>query len=78
MPLGLVAEMQSIVIFKYKTRRFIMSTIVTVMLIYHRHKPVNRINLLGSQWRRNVFPVNYEHSSSSALGATALGEPWPP
>jgi hypothetical protein len=36
-----------------------MSRIVIVILIYHRHKPIDRINLFGSQWRRNVFPVRY-------------------
>jgi hypothetical protein len=36
-----------------------MSRIVIVILIYHRHKPVNNINLLGSSRRRNVFPVRY-------------------
>jgi hypothetical protein len=45
--------------FKQKTGRWIMSRIVIVMLIYLRHKPIDSINLLGSQWRRNVFPVRY-------------------
>jgi hypothetical protein len=36
-----------------------MSRIVTVMLICHRHKPIDSINLLGSQRKRNVFPVRY-------------------
>jgi hypothetical protein len=36
-----------------------MSRIVLVMLIYHRHKPIYSINLLGSWQRRNVFPVRY-------------------
>jgi hypothetical protein len=39
-----------------------MSRIVTVILIYHRHKPVDNIDLLGSQWRRNVLPVRYEQN----------------
>jgi hypothetical protein len=34
--------------FKYKTRRWIMSRIVIVILIYYRHKPIDGINLLGS------------------------------
>jgi hypothetical protein len=34
-----------------------MSRIVIVILIYHRHKPIDSINLLGSYRRRNVFPV---------------------
>jgi hypothetical protein len=36
-----------------------MFRIVIVILIYHRHKPVDSINLLGSQRRRNVFPMGY-------------------
>jgi hypothetical protein len=36
-----------------------MSRIVIVILIYHPHKPIDSINLLGSQRRRNVFPVRY-------------------
>jgi hypothetical protein len=36
-----------------------MSRIVIVILIYHRHKPIDSINLLVSQPRRNVFPVRY-------------------
>jgi hypothetical protein len=40
-----------------------MSRIVTVLLIYHRHRPIDSINLLGSSLRRNVFPVRYEHYS---------------
>jgi hypothetical protein len=38
-----------------KTGRWIMSRIVIVMLIYHRHKPTDSINLLDSYRRRNVF-----------------------
>jgi hypothetical protein len=35
-----------------------MSRIVMVILIYHRHKPIDSISLLG--WRRrNVFTVRY-------------------
>jgi hypothetical protein len=45
--------------FKYTTGRWIMSRIVIVILIYHRHKPIDSINLLGLQRRRNVFPVKY-------------------
>jgi hypothetical protein len=26
---------------------------------YHRHKPIDSINQLGSKRRRNVFPVRY-------------------
>jgi hypothetical protein len=33
--------------FKQKTGRWIMSRIVIVMLIYHRHKPIDSINLLS-------------------------------
>jgi hypothetical protein len=36
-----------------------MSRIVIVILIYHSHKPIHSINLLGSQRRRNVIPVRY-------------------
>jgi hypothetical protein len=30
-----------------------------VILIYHRHKPADSINLLRSWQRHNVFPVRY-------------------
>jgi hypothetical protein len=36
-----------------------MSKIVIVILICHRHKSTDSINLLGSLRRRNVFPVRY-------------------
>jgi hypothetical protein len=36
-----------------------MSGIVIVILIYHRHKPIDSFNLLGSWWRYHVFPVRY-------------------
>jgi hypothetical protein len=36
-----------------------MSIIVMVILIYHRHKPIDSINLLGSWRSLNVFPVRY-------------------
>jgi hypothetical protein len=36
-----------------------MSRIVIVILIYRRHKPIDSINPLGSEWRHNVFPVRY-------------------
>jgi hypothetical protein len=38
-----------------------MSRIVVVIrvLTYHRHKPINSVNLLGSERKRNVFPVRY-------------------
>jgi hypothetical protein len=36
-----------------------MSRIVIVILMYHRHTPIDSINLLGSYRRRNVFPVKY-------------------
>jgi hypothetical protein len=44
---------------KQNTGRWIVSRIVTVILIYHRHKPIDVINLLGSQRRGNVFPERY-------------------
>jgi hypothetical protein len=37
-----------------------MSSTVIVVLIYHRHIPIGRINLLGSKLKSNVFPVKYE------------------
>jgi hypothetical protein len=36
-----------------------MSRIVIVILIYHRHKSIDSINLLGLQRRRNVFPGRF-------------------
>jgi hypothetical protein len=36
-----------------------MPIIVIVILIYHRHKPVDSVNLLDSLRGRNVFPVRY-------------------
>jgi hypothetical protein len=36
-----------------------MSRIVIDILICHRHNPIDSINLLGSQRRRNVFSVMY-------------------
>jgi hypothetical protein len=33
--------------------------IVIFMLIYHRHKPIDSIKLLGWYRRRNVFHVMY-------------------
>jgi hypothetical protein len=36
-----------------------MSRIVIVILIYHRHKPIDSINLLSLYLRRNVFLVKY-------------------
>jgi hypothetical protein len=45
--------------FKQKTERWIMSRIVLIILIYHRHKSIDSINLLGSYRRHNVFPVKY-------------------
>jgi hypothetical protein len=39
-----------------------MSKIVIDILIYHRHKPIDSISLLGSQRRRNVFPVKYRQT----------------
>jgi hypothetical protein len=39
-----------------------MYRIVIVILIYHRHKPVDSINLLGSKRRRNEFSVRYRQT----------------
>jgi hypothetical protein len=36
-----------------------MSSILIVILIYHRHKLLDSISLLGSKGRRNVFTVTY-------------------
>jgi hypothetical protein len=36
-----------------------MSRIVIVILVCHRHEPIDNINLSGSLRRRNVFPVRY-------------------
>jgi hypothetical protein len=46
-----------------------MSRIVIAILIYHRHKPIDSIHLLGSQRRRNVFPLR-EHSAQGYNWAT--------
>jgi hypothetical protein len=43
-----------------------MSRIVIVMLIYHRHKHTDRINLVGSYQIINVLPVRHEHYPSCA------------
>jgi hypothetical protein len=32
---------------------------MVVVLIYHRYKPVDSINLLGWYWGHNVFRVRY-------------------
>jgi hypothetical protein len=39
-----------------------MSRIVIVILIYHCHIPIDSINPLDSQRRRNVFAVRYEQT----------------
>jgi hypothetical protein len=44
-----------------------MSRIVIVILIYHRHKSIDHVNLLGLIARSNVFPVRYEHYPSCVL-----------
>jgi hypothetical protein len=38
----------SMACYKLKTGRWIMSSIVPVIFIYHPHRPINRTNLLGS------------------------------
>jgi hypothetical protein len=45
-----------------------MSRIVIVILIYHRHKPIDSINLLGSFRRLKVFPVNYGQTCRVEMG----------
>jgi hypothetical protein len=45
-----------------------MSKIVIVILVYHRHKLIDSINLLGLQWRRDVFPVRYGQTYRVELG----------
>jgi hypothetical protein len=44
-----------------------MPRIVIVILIYHRYKPIDSINLLRSYRRRNVFPVRYGQTYSVEL-----------
>jgi hypothetical protein len=46
-----------------------MSRIVIVLLIYHRYKHIDTINLLGSYRRRNMsmFPVSCGHTYRVAL-----------
>jgi hypothetical protein len=39
-----------------------MPRIVIVILMYHRHKPIDSINLLGSLRKRNVFLVRYRQT----------------
>jgi hypothetical protein len=39
-----------------------MSRTAVVISIFHRHKPIDSIHLLGSQRRRNVFTVRYGKS----------------
>jgi hypothetical protein len=41
------------------TGRWIMFRIVIVTLIYHRHRPIDSINLYGLWWKLNVFPERY-------------------
>jgi hypothetical protein len=50
------------------TGLWIVYIIVIVMLIYHRHKPIDSINLLGSERRCNVFPVRYGQTYRIELG----------
>jgi hypothetical protein len=44
-----------------------MPRIVIIILIYHRHKPIDIINLWGSYRRRNVFSVRYGQTYSYYL-----------
>jgi hypothetical protein len=43
---------------------------VVVISICRRQTPIDRINLLGSQRRSNVFPVRYEHNPVPILSQT--------
>jgi hypothetical protein len=65
---------------KSKTGLLIMPRIVIVTLIYHRHKPTDRIYLLYPYWRRNVSPVRYEHYPSCVVNRRQdngwCGEVW--
>jgi hypothetical protein len=45
-----------------------MSRIVIAILLYHRHKPIDIINLLGLKRRRNVFPVKYGQTYRVEMG----------
>jgi hypothetical protein len=45
-----------------------MSRIVIVILIYHHHKPIDSVNLLGWYPRHNVFPVSYKEIYRVELG----------
>jgi hypothetical protein len=51
-----------------------MSRIVLVILIYYHQKPIDSINSLGSQRRRNVFPVRYGQTCRVELDRT-IGMP---
>jgi hypothetical protein len=44
-----------------------ISRTVRFILMYLRHKTVDRVSLLGSQQRPNVFSVRYEHYPSCVL-----------
>jgi hypothetical protein len=48
------------------------SKVVIVMPIKHRHKRTDLVNLLGSQWRRNVFRVRYELYSSWRMASSGM------
>jgi hypothetical protein len=39
--------------------RWTISRTVIVLLMYHRHKPIDNVNRLGSKLRHNVFPSKY-------------------
>jgi hypothetical protein len=47
--------------------RWIMSIIVIDILIYHRHNPIDSINLLDLYRRRVMFPVRYRRNYRSYL-----------
>jgi hypothetical protein len=49
-----------------------MPRVVIVVLMYHRHKPVDSINLLGSWRKRHVFPVRYGQTNGAELSFNGL------
>jgi hypothetical protein len=46
-----------------------MSKIVIVIPMYNRQKSIDSVNLLGSQRRRNAFPVRYGQTYKIEFGS---------